>query len=100
MNQETLQKMFDSPTPTLVEIYASWCPHCHRMMPIVESLKEVYDGRVNILQYDGDAHPEIDRVFGVKSYPTWVMFKNGEEVWRDAGEKASSDLEAIFNRFM
>lgn len=92
--------MIEGPTPTLVEVMASWCPHCRKMMPIVESLKEVYEGKVNILQFDGDANPEVDRVLEVESYPTWVMYKNGREVWRDSGEKESWELEEVFERFI
>lgn len=95
-----LQQMIDGVKPTLIEIYASWCPHCHRMAPIVENLKEIYAGRVNILQFDGDANPEYDRAFGVESYPTWILYKEGQEVWRDAGEKESWELEDMLDRFI
>lgn len=86
------------PGTTLVEVYASWCPHCHRMAPIVENLKEIYAGQVNIVQYDGDAHPQIDEYFGVTSYPTWILYKDGREVYRDSGEMEPTELEDLLDR--
>lgn len=95
-----LQKMIDSSTPTLVEVFASWCPHCHRMAPIVEDMKEIYAGRVNIVQLDGDKNPKVDEVFEVESYPTFIMYKNGEEQTRTSGEMEASELEALINEYL
>lgn len=95
-----LQRMIDSATPTLIEVYASWCPHCHRMAPIVEDMKEIYAGRVNIVQLDGDANPKVDEVFGVESYPTFIIYKNGEEQTRTSGEMEASQLEAFINAYL
>lgn len=86
------------PGTTLVEVYASWCPHCHRMAPIVENLKEIYAGQARIVQYDGDANPEIDDYFGVTSYPTWILYKDGREVYRGSGEMEPSELEELLDR--
>ena len=36
---EKLQEAIDGTRPVLVEFYADWCPHCQRMMPVVEQLK-------------------------------------------------------------
>lgn len=95
-----IQQMIDGVKPTLVEVFASWCPHCHKMAPIVANIKEVYDGKANIVQYDGDAHPEIDLVFGVESYPTWILYKEGQEKWRDSGEKESWELEDMLDKYL
>lgn len=92
-----LDKILDSPLPTLVEVYASWCPHCQRMAPIVDNLKEIYADSVNILQFDGDAHPQYDEAFHVSSYPTWILYKDDKEVWRDTGELESSQLESVID---
>nr|WP_289874343.1 protein disulfide isomerase family protein [uncultured Duncaniella sp.] len=39
----------------LVEFYASWCPHCQRMMPVVAQVKELLDGRAPVYQYDNSS---------------------------------------------
>lgn len=95
-----LQRFIDSVHPTLVEIYAPWCPHCRKMMPIVEDLKEIYSGRAHIVQIDGDSNPDIAQAFKAESYPTWILYKEGEEVWRDSGEKPASELEDMIDRFV
>lgn len=71
---------------TMVEFYASWCPHCHRMMPIVEQIKELTQGKANIIQLDIDENREAADAEKVESVPTFIIYKNGKEMWRQSGE--------------
>ena len=45
--------------PVLVEFYADWCPHCQRMMPIVDQLRQEVGGKADIIQIDGDKNPDL-----------------------------------------
>ena len=38
----------------LVEFYASWCPHCQHMMPIVAQIKELLSDHLDVVQFDID----------------------------------------------
>lgn len=74
-------------TPTvLVEFYASWCPHCQRMMPIVEQLKQLLNGTVDVYQFEIDENQSLAREEEVDSIPTFIIYRNGREVWRQSGE--------------
>lgn len=70
----------------LVEFYATWCPHCHRMMPVVEQIKELLAGQVAVTQLDIEQNRELADVLGAHSIPTFIVFKDGEEMWRQTGE--------------
>ena len=41
---------------------------------------------------DGSYNHELARKYKIDTYPTWVMFEDGREVWRDSGTK---EFEAI-----
>lgn len=71
---------------TMTEFYATWCPHCQRMMPIVEQVKELIDGRAGIIRLDIDKNQEAANAEHVESVPTFIIYKNGKEVWRNTGE--------------
>ena len=70
----------------LVEFYASWCPHCQKMMPIVAQVKELLDGRVPVYQFDIDQNSEAADQAQVSSIPTFLIYSDGREVWRHSGE--------------
>lgn len=95
-----IKKIINGSHPTLLEFYATWCPHCQKMMPIVEDLKELYEGRANIIQIEGESHEDLMDEYKVKSFPTWILYKDGQEVWRDSGEKPALELEDMIDRFV
>jgi len=38
--------------PTIVKIYADWCPACQRLRPVTEALQQQYNGRANFVVFD------------------------------------------------
>jgi thioredoxin 1 len=80
--------------PVLVEFFATWCPHCHRMMPRIEELKQRMGKKLKVVQLDIDSPTNREPIerFGVEGVPTFVLFKGGRQVWRDSGERTVDDL--------
>jgi thiol-disulfide isomerase/thioredoxin len=39
--------------PTLLEVFATWCPHCQREAPVISTLAKKYQGRVNVIGVAG-----------------------------------------------
>lgn len=70
----------------LVEFFATWCGHCARMEPIVEQVKELLAGRATVAQVDIDKYQQAASEAHVDATPTFILFKDGKEVWRHAGE--------------
>lgn len=95
-----LQEMLDGTKPTLIEFYATWCPHCTAMMPVVAQLQDEIKDRANIVQFDGDQNEQLVEQYKVRSYPTWILFKDGQQVWRDSGSKPLSELKDMIERFV
>ena len=79
-------EVIKSSNVVLVEFFASWCPHCQRMMPIVAQIKELLQGQVDVYQFDIDEYSELAEQEGANSVPTFIIYKNGEEQWRESGE--------------
>lgn len=85
---------------TLVEFYATWCPHCRRMMPIVAQVKELLDGQANVVQLDIDQNQEAADAYQVDGVPTFIVYKDGDEMWRHSGEIDGNDLLAKVQSYM
>jgi thiol-disulfide isomerase/thioredoxin len=39
--------------PTLLEVFATWCPHCQREAPVISALAKKYQGRANVIGVAG-----------------------------------------------
>lgn len=76
----------------LVEFYASWCPHCQRMMPVVEQVKELLEGKARVVQYDIDKNTALAQKLQVESVPTFIVYRDGQEAWRESGEMDGQTL--------
>lgn len=70
----------------LVEFFATWCGHCAHMAPIVDQIKLLVAGKAQVVQIDIDKYQDAASEAGVDATPTFILFKDGQEVWRHAGE--------------
>lgn len=82
----TYTELVNRPGTQLVEFYATWCPHCRRMMPVVEQVKELLDGRAEVTQLDIDQNEDAASEAKAESVPTFIIYRDGAEMWRHAGE--------------
>lgn len=82
----TYNDLIKSSRVVLIEFYATWCPHCQRMMPVVAQLRELTDGMAQIYQLDVDSDSEAAEAENVSSTPTFILYQDGKQVWRHSGE--------------
>lgn len=84
----------------LVEFFATWCPHCKRMMPVVEQIRELLSGSADIYQLDIDQNDEVAQAQEVESVPTFIIYKKGREMWRQSGEIDGQELLSKIQSYM
>lgn len=84
----------------LVEFYATWCPHCMRMMPVVQQIRELLAGQVDIYQLDIDQDQELANIEQVNATPTFIIYRDGRQVWRGAGEMEGQVLLSKIESYM
>lgn len=68
-----------SSTPVLVDFWAEWCGPCRRLSPTLEEIGSELEGKVQIMKVNIDENPETPSRYGVRSVPTMMLFKGGEE---------------------
>ena len=81
--------------PALVEFYATRCPHCRRMEPIIHSLADRFAGRLVVAKVNADDLQELARRYRIQGVPTMIVFKDGHEVTRTTGYQPEADLTAL-----
>ena len=82
----------------LVDFFATWCGPCKIMHPVLEELKEKMGDGIRILKIDVDKNEELSMEYRIMSVPTLMLFRNGENVWRESGAMPLSTLMQVINQ--
>jgi len=78
--------------PVLVDFYADWCGPCQTMMPILEQVKKELGDTVSILKINVDKNQNLAATFQVRGVPTFMLYKNGKQLWRQSGLIQKNEL--------
>ncbi|MBD5345220.1 MAG: thioredoxin family protein [Bacteroides sp.] len=84
----------------LVEFFATWCGHCRAMTPVVEQIKELLAGQVDVYQLDIDQNSHLADVERITGTPTFIIYRDGKAVWRESGEMDGQFLLDKIQSFM
>lgn len=76
----------------LVDVGAPWCPPCRKMEPIVKEFQA--QQQVPVLVVDGGRDTQVMAGIRATKLPTFVLYKNGKEVWRKAGTATLAEMKA------
>lgn len=91
---EKFKEQIKSETITIIDFAATWCPPCKRVAPMLDKLNGQFieeNKPVKICKFYCDKVEGIAKEAGVKCYPTFKIYKNGEEVHKVEG----ADLESV-----
>ena len=84
--------VLNSELPVLVDFWAPWCGPFRMVAPVVEELSDDYDGQVKFVKLNTDENPQVSGKYGIRSIPTLLLFKGGENVGQVIGFRPKSEL--------
>ena len=81
---------------SVIYVSSPTCAPCKVMSPIIESLSGKYTN-IKFGKVNSQETRDLALSLGVRSVPTTIIFKNGNEVERFVGIQKQNNLENIFN---
>ena len=79
----------------LVDFYAPWCVPCHKILPMVENLKQNYSEKFKLLTVDFDKNRLLAKQQNIVAVPYLIIFKDGNKIWEKQGEATKEELMKI-----
>lgn len=85
---------------TLVDFFATWCGPCKVMHPVLEQLKHELGDSIRIIKLDVDKNDTLATQYCIQSVPTLMLFKSGENIWRQSGAMRLGDLKNLISQYL
>lgn len=86
--------------PALVDLGADKCVPCKMMAPILEEMRDTFDGQLDVVLIDVWKDPEAGRRYGVRVIPTQIFLdQDGNELFRHQGFFSREDILKKWGEF-
>lgn len=68
------------------------------MMPVLDELKAELGDRVRIVKIDVDKNTDLAVQMKVMGVPTFMLYRNGQELWRQPGVLTKTALRQVIEQ--
>jgi thioredoxin 1 len=71
--------------PVLVDFFTEWCAPCKPLAASLDELSKEIGDKITIAKLNAEDSPAITNKYGVRGFPTMLIFKDGEVLASRAG---------------
>ncbi len=94
---KTFDKAFKESKPTLVFFLHHGKQDVGEVKYITEDVKSKYADKANVVRAD-DPYGKLKVEYKLEEYPTYILFKEGQELMRESGRKTEAQLSEMIDR--
>jgi len=89
---DTIAFKFKGNKPIIVDFYSENCQPCRQMLPIIENVENIFEGKVDFYKIDADDNWNIADFFNIVGLPTLVLFHPEKERLQLAGLRTKDKM--------
>lgn len=87
------EEVLKAEKPVMVDFWGPTCAQCKALMPIVEKIAEDFADKLKVVKMNIVGNRIIFVQQQIMGLPTFIFYKNGQEVKRLAGQVTKQDIE-------
>ena len=86
------QVLSNTDKPVFLDFWAPWCNPCKKMNPIIDEIESEFEDQLQVIKVNIDKNSDLASKLEVLKIPTYLLFKDGEQVDKMVGEAPKEDL--------
>ncbi len=98
--QPAFSDLIQSELPVLIDFYAEWCGPCKAIEPEMARLSRDMRDKVTIIKIDVEKYLQEALHYEVRGVPTFVLIKDGQVIWKEAGVLNYQQLHQILSEYI
>lgn len=92
-----LEEKIKETIPTLVVFHHAADGDAAKIQYLVDELSDEFSGRASIVPVDCSHDGQFKVRYRLDHYPTWILFKEGQELMRENGEKSKAEISQMID---
>jgi thioredoxin len=97
LTKENFEKTINDNPMVIIDFWAPWCGPCRGFAPIYEKAAEAH-GDVVFAKVNTDQEQELAGMFGIRSIPTLMVFREKVILFNQAGALPGNALEQVISQ--
>lgn len=85
-------ELIDSNVPVLLDFYADWNEHTEDMNHVIRHVAAALGDKAKVIKIDVEKNQPLADALRIKGVPTFMIYKSGQMVWRQAGTMDANSL--------
>lgn len=81
--------------PAILDLYATWCPPCKKLSPVLETIQKEYGDKIQIYKIDVDKDPKLAQLFNATSIPLMIFIPKNGKPFSVTGFRPQEQIEQI-----
>jgi thioredoxin len=97
LTKENLNQTITDNNIVIIDFWAEWCGPCQTFKPVFEQASDRHDD-VTFVSCDTEAQSELAAMFGIRSIPTTMVFREQIPVFNQAGALPPQALDELVGK--